>query len=97
VCVFIPNLQGGTASELAEFSLHSFAVPNSRVAGQHSQHFEFVSTDYQNPMPIYRAIQVFGEPSVYMQQCPHSVLELALPAGQWQLLRVNRFIVHTHK
>ena len=44
--------------ELAEFSLHSFAVPNSRVPGHHSQHFEFVSVDYRNPAPIYRAVQV---------------------------------------
>ena len=48
--------------ELAEFSLHSFAVPNSRVTGHHSQHFEFVSVDYRNPAPIYRAVQVCQPP-----------------------------------
>jgi hypothetical protein len=63
-------LQGGTATELAEFSLHSFAVPNRSVAGQHSQHFEFVSLDYQNPMPIYRAMQVCDSYLVNVQKCP---------------------------
>ena len=59
--ILLCELQGSTARELAEFSLHSISIPNSSVAGQHSQHFEFVSTDYQNPMPFFRAIQVLGQ------------------------------------
>ena len=45
-------------TELAEFKLHSFAVPDSKVTGRYSQHFDYVSVDYENPKPIISAIQV---------------------------------------
>ena len=52
---------------MREFSLHSYTMPASRVAGQLSLHMELVTRDYQNPRPVTRAIQVrAGEVSCWL-------------------------------